>query len=401
MTEPRTPISPPSGRRQSPDEEQQQNGANTQPTPSRVTAPAKAAQITSLQGLFDYAFSLKGKQVRVPQKVLKEIAERTTAVDQLAVDSLRDSLDALMASDPFLKVPPRLLVGLEDSDAPILLKLRIARLLVHQFQRHPLFRSAPEPSPGAEVADLSSGAIDFDEWLTRARLRAADISAAELGNSGGSLKPADRERLRTNAITAVALLGSIIEEWGDHRLVHVLERFLWRDAVAKPGVHRPRVAITESAPPEALGFVSRVFLDSVSAADRTAKRASEQAAQADERANNLLARANAASKEGERLRTVIEGKEGEIAALQGRIEALQAQIDAERRDRVIDQSHHIDEYDVLRTRIMRSLGKQVDLLSDGLHAVRNQSYSVTEEFIERALDSMSKELHQLNEEGDG
>ena len=46
---------------------------------------------------------------------------------------------------------------------------------------------------------------------------------------------------------------------------------------------------------------------------------------------------------------------------------------------------------------VRSLGKQVDLLSDGLHAVRNQSYSVTEEFIERALESLSKELRQLNE----
>ncbi|MCK0173898.1 hypothetical protein [Mycolicibacterium sp. F2034L] len=144
-----------------------------------------------------------------------------------------------------------------------------------------------------------------------------------------------------------------------------------------------------------------MFLDKAATADRAAKEAAEQAAQAEERASNLLVRVDAANEEGERLRTAIEDKESELSALRARIEALQAQIDAERRDRVIDQSHHIDDYEVLRTRIVRSLGKQVDLLSDGLHAVRNRSYSVTEEFIERALDSMSKELRQLNEEGDG
>lgn len=397
MTDSRFRKSAPPGPLRSIGDDQQQSGAGTPPARSQLTASAKA-KITSLQDLFDYAYSRAGKQVRVPQKVLREIAESTAAVDQLAIESLRDRLEASMASDPLLTVPPRLLVCLEDGDAPILLKLRIARLLVHRFRSHPLFRPTPESETTADMADFDSGTIDFEVWLARARLRAVDVSAAELGSSG-SLKPADRERLRTNAIIVVALLGSILAEWDDHRLVQVLERFLWRDALARPGVHRPRVAITELAPPEALGFVSRVFLDDVSAADRSAEQAAEEAKQAGERATNLLARANAASEENERLRAAIEDKQNELAVDRARIEALEAQIDAERRDRVIDQSHHIDDYEVLRTRIVRSLSKQVDLLSDGLHAVRNERYSVTEEFIERALDSISKELRQLNDEG--
>lgn len=372
--------------------------ASTDQKPIRSKGAAATSQITSLESLFDYAYSLQGKQVRVPQKVLKDIADGMGVTDEPLLASLRDHLGALMVSDPLLAVPPRLLAGLENNGAPLRLKLRVARLFDYHLRRHPLFK----PGPVREAEGQSTGSEqpgEFESWLTRARLRATDIAATDLGLSETTLKPPERERLRTNAITAVVLIGSLLEEWGDDRLVEVLERYLWRDALDKTGVHRSRVAIVESAPIEALAFVSKIFLDKVSDAAQAADRARHDAAQAGERAANLLNRANAANEEAERLRVEIEAKRIEIATLQERIEALRAENEAEKRDRIIDQSHHIDEYEVLRTRVVRLLGRQIDLLSDGLHAVRNQSYSVTEEFIERALDSMSRELRELDSKG--
>ena len=97
--------------------------------------------------------------------------------------------------------------------------------------------------------------------------------------------------MRTNAITTVALIASILEEWNLDDLVEYLERYLWRDAVAKPGALRSRVAITDSSAPEALGLVAKVFLDRAERAKRATEAALREAAEAEDRAKNVLARA--------------------------------------------------------------------------------------------------------------
>lgn len=365
---------------------------------ARAGAPVRAGQLKSVPELIEYAFSLQGKQVRVPQRVLKELAQ-TTAAELLEDENVSERLAELISSDPLLTVPPRLLVGLEEADATTLFKLRMARLLRVALRRHPLFAQSDD-SGGADEPDAAgSDRIDTDALAGRIRLRTSEVTAAELGIASGALKRTDRDRLRVNAITTVALIASTLEQWNLDLLVEYLDRYLWRDAIAKPRALPSRVSIIESSVPEALGHVANVFGDRAERANRKTEAAVRDAAEAEARAKNLLARSVAADTESERLRLVVDGQRSEIATLQSHIETLQGQIDAERRERVIDQSHHIDDYEVLRTRIVRSLRKQVDLLEDGLHAARNQSYSVTEEFIERALESLSRELRQLNNGG--
>ena len=368
------------------------------PDAAHAGAPSKAGKMASVSELFEFAYSLKGKQVRVPQKVLKDIG-LTSSAEQFIDDRLREQVASLIATDPLLAVPPRLLVALEERSPTRLFKLRIARLIAAGLRGHPLFAPIPPNVESEESRTPFADQTDYEALSAQIRIRTSDITAAELGLERDSMKPTERDRLRANAITSVALIASTIEEWNDDRLVEHLQRHLWRDAMAKPGSLRPRVAVTDSSAPEALGIVAQVFLDRAEKANRAAAAAEREATVAVSRSENLLARAAAADEEGKRLRSVIDRNRAEISDLQDQIRALNAQIDAERRDRVIDRSHHIDDYEVLRTRIMRTLGKQVDLLSDGLHAVRHQSYSVTEEYIERALDSLSKELHQLNDEG--
>lgn len=365
---------------------------------SRKGATSKAPPPRTIRDLIEYAYALKGKQLRLSQKAAQDIDESSHS-DRPAEHELPQRLAELIASDPLLAVPPRLIIGLEDAHAPVPLRLRIASMLESSLRSHPLLVPATENKSNTGLGPVPVGQLDVETVFQRIRLRTPEITAASIGLENNSLKQAERDRLRVNATTSVALITATIEGWSLERLVECLERHLWRGALTKPRAPLPLVAIMESSSLEALGTVAEVFQKRVQKADRAALAAANVAAEAEARIRNVLDRANAVEEESARLRSVADSHRNEIAILQGRIQALQGQIDEQKRDRVIDQSHHIDDFEDLRTRIIRSLSKQVDLLSDGLHAVRNQSYSVTEEFIERSLESLSKELRQLNDEG--
>lgn len=78
------------------------------------------------------------------------------------------------------------------------------------------------------------------------------------------------------------------------------------------------------------------------------------------------------------------------------IASLQAALAAERDARRVDRSHFIADYEILRTRVLRALGQQKSLLTDATHALGEERYYIVEEFIERVIDALSKEIEHLS-----
>jgi hypothetical protein len=62
---------------------------------------------------------------------------------------------------------------------------------------------------------------------------------------------------------------------------------------------------------------------------------------------------------------------------------------------LVAQSHMIDDYEQLRTRVIRRLGSEIDLLADGLHALCNGAPEITAEFLERSLSALMREIEYL------
>jgi hypothetical protein len=58
----------------------------------------------------------------------------------------------------------------------------------------------------------------------------------------------------------------------------------------------------------------------------------------------------------------------------------------------IAMSHTIDDIETLRENALRTMIEQVDLLTDALHALRNGSPDVTDEFLDRAITSMTRHI---------
>jgi len=59
-------------------------------------------------------------------------------------------------------------------------------------------------------------------------------------------------------------------------------------------------------------------------------------------------------------------------------------------DREITMSHTIDDLSTELGKLRRTVGQQVDLLTDGLHAIRHGRYAVAEEYMERARDCLAR-----------
>ena len=57
--------------------------------------------------------------------------------------------------------------------------------------------------------------------------------------------------------------------------------------------------------------------------------------------------------------------------------------------------HAEDDREKMRTLCKRTLNTQCDLLQDALHALRNQRYNVTDEFIERSIDAAYSAIAEL------
>jgi hypothetical protein len=195
-------------------------------------------------------------------------------------------------------------------------------------------------------------------------------------------------------------LAAARDDWSIGELVERLELHLWRYSAKRAGTRLPRIAVTEPPNLDSLAVVADVFMNKANVARQAVAAADERAVAAERHA--AIANERAVAAEAISAQRVLElaDRNSEIAALREQIRILEAEIEAERRDRVIDKSHHIDDYEKLKTRVMRVLVKQIDLLTDGLHALRHGSSSITDEYIERSVITLNEELVQLRDRGD-
>jgi predicted RNase H-like nuclease (RuvC/YqgF family) len=112
--------------------------------------------------------------------------------------------------------------------------------------------------------------------------------------------------------------------------------------------------------------------------------------QADDERDAALRQQEAAEAEAERLLSELTEREQTITR-------LNRAVAQEQRERHVQSSHAVDDYENLRTRVIRSIDRQLGLLEDGLHALRNGSTGVTEEYLERVIEAFVSQANSLRE----
>ncbi|MGW2603602.1 hypothetical protein ACWC4A_04165 [Streptomyces mirabilis] len=341
--------------------------------------------ITSIEELVTFAYESNARLLEFPKDALKKLA-----ITDEGIASQSMLVGSLAPTDPTLSTPFKLLqyaahqgVPLkrtEDGDLARALN-RLVHLAVVALGHSPVFRVwvdqlvDPRKDP-----QLPTGHLRNEAWR---------VSADELGLTPKQFKAADRQRLVKNAIACYGLLRALQREWTLDQFIDASYDSVWMyEAPKAAGLERAASEIGASSDLDVLGIVSANYLARIARLERQVTQLEREADAAGNRETRL---------HGE-LSTAKEGEQSAIARaneFSADVVRLQKELAAERDNRVVDKSHMTDDYETLRTRIIRRLGGEIDLLTDGLHALRNGAPNVAEEFLDRSLLALTREVEQL------
>lgn len=347
--------------------------------------------ITSIEELLTFAYESKARQLEFSKEDLKQLA---ITDEGLAPQSAL--VGSLAPTDPTLSTPFKLLqyaarqgVPLkrsEDGDLARALN-RLVDLAVVALGHSPLFR--------VWVDQLVDPRKDPQLPTEHLRDEALQISADRLGLTPKQFKAADRERLLKNAIACYGLLRTLQREWTLDQFIDASYDSVWRHEAPKAArLERVAGEVGASSDLNVLGIVGENYLARIARLERQVTQLEREADAASNRETRLR----------EELSAVRESEQSAMAradALSADVVRLQKELAAERDNRVVDKSHMADDYETLRTRIIRRLGGEIDLLTDGLHALRNGAPNVAEEFLDRSLLALTREVEQLKDASGG
>ncbi len=339
-------------------------------------------EIRDLQGLLRCAYQSLGKRLTLPKNVYEGI--NSEPPDPIEQEPACLVVDELGMKDRLLEVPLRLLVDSDAEGVSTDLEKRLLRVVVHALSLHRVCDSE-------EVREVLEGASDDDRIgaaFSRLNLSVDRLpSIAEAGTEYG-FKKSEREKLRSNVMGALALFVAIRDNWPLDRFVRCLHEHCWQHALRGSRSKNLRPAIAGSRTPDLLGAVAQGFANRALLAER-------KAVELGETRDLLVSQLDVVERELEEREIRLAKSNEEVLALKVQLTHIEKLIEDERKERAIAHSHHVDDYEALRTRAIRLLDAQSRLLLDGLHALRNDRYAIADEYIDRVREAIERDLKAL------
>lgn len=367
----------------------QEDDISAQPTLDELNpiadAPPPPPDIESLEGLLLRAYEQAGsKRLSVSKSAFHRLVQGLDN-DVPMPDPLRELVASLADSDQSLAVPVRLLICVESSSPSHRLTSRVLEYVAIALRRHDAMRR----SEVRRILDRETD--DVDSALVSIRETVRDLPLEPL--SEGVSKETLRRKLQLNATTSLLLWFSMTNRIEVSLFLDLLDRHVWSHELSATKVKSPRSLLSESKTPEVLGWLWRE-------AGRRLREAQEVADVAERSAER--ARAREATLEGEmiQLRLELQRLEEELSIARGATERLRLELADTVQQRSIDKTHHVDDYKVLRSRVLRSLDKQSELLGNALHALRHDRWNVADEYVERSIVAIDQERSRLRELGE-
>ncbi len=332
--------------------------------------------------LVEYAYAEGGRRLSLTRKDFDEIT-----VQPDSADAEMGSLRKAAADDPFLAVPPTILVALAELGVQAPVRRRILELVLASLVSHPVFATLLE-----RLFEPTAGPVVVAREVSEAA-RSVTFDAVGL-KEAADFKAAARERLRVNAVTAFEMYRVLSDGWTIDRFVQDMTSLVW-DTPSYQHASKTASVLASAKSTDALSQLSRHF-------ERLMREAEQRTGEARAEAAQQAQRAEAAEVGKAGLSAQLTAEKEHARGLAAQVADLTERLAAEQSGRVVDRSHLVDDFEILRTQVIRRLSSQVDLLSDGLHALRNGSTSVAEEFLDRSLTAIEAEVTRLKElDGDG
>jgi hypothetical protein len=326
--------------------------------------------------LIEHAYAGGGKKLSLSADLTSLEADASQAEPEMR------RLRKLAASDRLLAVPPQVLIALASLKTHYTARRRILELMLAALADHPVFLAyrrqlfEPEAEPRLDAQNVS----DATQVVTYLALGYKDSKGftADI-----------REKTRINAVMSFGLLRVLRDRWPLEWFAESMSALVW-NAPAPETVQEAVAVLVSGQRGDALSQLARHFEGKLAEADHKLRETEKTAA-------FQARRASLAEEQQRALAVELDAERYRVADLASQVAGLKESIEAERGNRVVDHSHHVDDYETLRTRVLRQLSEQADLLADGLHALRHERAAVADEFVDRALNAIKKEIAHVRE----
>lgn len=344
-----------------------------------------ANEIASVLDFFRHCYSQKGKQITLSDKTQEKLEEKGSRGRKQDED-LTELLKINVLEDNLLQVPPQILIAIMGSKLSFQWKNRFASYVSQSLQYHPMLNTK-------EYKDVLLAADpDLDQLFRKLTASISRFNEQQnfVEDRPERLSPEALKQLRRNSVTIFLLILSIKQKWSTEKFITCFNKY-YLDTRHQVDVAKelPNIAsLAKQGSTTGTAIVAKVLLRQINSLNQDLLEAGRKIE------SNYLRALNAEDEVGKATETIGE-RDLTISGLEIQISQLTMEI-AHRETAILNAAtHHIDDYDAIRTRVLRMLGTQVDLLTDGLHALRKDNREVAEEFMERTISSLNRELENL------
>ncbi|MDE3021711.1 MAG: hypothetical protein KGI54_07600 [Pseudomonadota bacterium] len=333
-------------------------------------------KITSLEQFIAHAYSLKGRKLSLKPKVERQIAQDP----RLSEEAYQRLIEA-SKKDITFAVPRQLLLAAQQVTSYPGLQGAIRDFVRNTLLRHPIFLHK-----GIETAirNLSEAPAPSDVLMQIATTKLNDLPP----EFNSSLKAAEFEQLRTNAVYCMAIWVSENKGLTVAALTDMLFTSLWAPKAQK---------LTSDAS-------KRDIISGITELAGVGLACDEYRGLAYER----LRVSESANREVETLRARVHMLEADLKALRLRIPELEesrereqqahyAEINSLRAKNELEAMNLRNDMEIQRTRLLRRMKSDVHLLEEGLQALSRTEpkVHVMVDHAERVTDALRQEIKQL------
>ncbi|MBM3852376.1 MAG: hypothetical protein FJ399_04380 [Verrucomicrobia bacterium] len=338
---------------------------------SRFAAPAPRPKVPeNLAAFVAYAYSRKGQRVALKKQTIASIGEGPPPAD-----NFKSQIEQWSRADVLLAVPRQLLLAAMPHRSATKVWSMLLDVCLTALRAH--------PASADLAAHLLSPSTDDECDSVLEQAATANLGHLLDSGTGKPFATAKANALRSNLVhTAVTWLVAA-RGWKPRLAIASLHRHAWRGGISVPETLRALAEVKDPAP---LLAVASAFVEDAQQQRRFAEDAHAREGAALVRLEELEAHASE-----------LAAKLAEQRAAYG---ALTERLATEQREHQNTVSHLKDDYERLRSRILRRLTRELELLDEGMLALRRDppKVHVMADHGDRAIAGLRDEIRALQSE---
>jgi hypothetical protein len=327
-----------------------------------------------IEDFVDYAYKRRGQRVVLKKKSAVAIAEAPAPGSDFW-----EHLAKMADEDRTLAVPKQVLLAGIPHKASVKTWSLLLDVCLIALRAHPA-SSEWASSLAAVTPEFEQG----EQLLSRAA--ATDVSRMETPDGKKLFTPAQAAAVRSNLVAFFAVWMVAVRGWSSSRCIRAMHEQVWVESGSGLSVADTWRRLTEVRDPTSLGLAAGAFVQE--AKDRAQE--AELARRAESVALHRI----------EELASQVSALKGQVHQQEERHAALLRQLDDARQQHQTAVSHLRDDYERLRSKILRRLTRELELLDEGMLAIKREppKVHVMVDHGERAMGGLRDEIKSLQAE---